>query len=72
MNFSLCHALHEALYVHIEEDMRVLFVWKGGTYINLYDFEGRAIDAFSRDFGDRNIPTLEEAKEMIQDHLSEG
>ena len=38
------NALHEAIYTHVGE--HYIYVWHGGTYVNIYDQYFNAIDCF--------------------------
>jgi len=69
MEQRLIDAIHQAKYVHIEEDLGLILVWKGGTYVNTYDYEGNPLDCMSRHFVNKNTPDVYDVQEMIADYL---
>jgi hypothetical protein len=65
--------LHEAELVLIEEEVGIVWVWYGGQYVNRFMDNGELIHSWCR--GDlsegRQIPTKQEARELIEEDIAE-
>ena len=60
------NALHEAIYVHVDEFN--VYVWHGGTYINIYDKDYNALDCIGLQDENR---TMDKVKDTIERHIKE-
>jgi hypothetical protein len=52
---DIIHTFNNAKYVLTDKDHCLIFVWRGGVRVNVYDFNLRAVDTFSSDLWDGNV-----------------
>lgn len=71
---SLAQAVDRALYVEWDPDVNLLYVWKGGTTVNVFTLTGKNVDAWMLDeaaFGPvSNDDRLELVQASIRDRVN--
>jgi len=67
---KLLNAIDMAEYVFVDKEGRRLFVWHGGSYVNIYGLQtGECIDAFNNE--NHKEMSAREIHDAIMEHIQE-